>query len=208
MDRRVSESCSSVGLISGSEARFSEDGQYRWSLTRRWGTGERTLLFVGLNPSRADGSRDDPTLRRLVGFSRHWGYDALVVVNLFARISPSPAALLRCADPVGRWGDSVLLQWCHRWAQSQDWDLWCGWGNGGCRLDRHQIVRSLLMPQLRLRADRLAQWSGPLMLGLTRSGQPRHPLYASRALRLVPFTWAGLPVIRHPCGTSKHHRER
>ena len=208
MDRPVSASCSSVGLISGSEARFSEDMNYRWWLTRRWGTAERTLLFVGLNPSRADGSRDDATLRRLVGFAQHWGYDALVVINLFARISPSPAALIRCADPVGRWGDSVLLRWCSRWAQSLDWDLWCGWGNGGCRLDRYQIVRSLLLPQLRLRADRLPHSPGPLMLGLTGSGQPRHPLYAPRALRLVPFTWAAPPVIRHPCGTSKHHRER
>ena len=208
MDRPVSASCSSVGLISESDACFSEDGNYRWWLTRSWGSRGRTLLFIGLNPSRADGKRDDPTLRRLVGFARTWGYDALAVVNLFARISPSPAALLRCDDPVGRWGDSVLQQWCHRWAESSDWDLWCGWGNGGGRRDRHQVVRSLLKPQLFLRADRQAQSSGPLMLGLTGSGQPRHPLYAPRAMGLKPFTWAGPSVIRHPCYTSKHHRSR
>ena len=208
MDRPVSASCSSVGLISESDACFSEDGKYRWWLTRSWGSRGRTLLFIGLNPSRADGNRDDPTLRRLVGFARTWGYDALAVVNLFARISPSPAALLRCDDPVGRWGDSVLQQWCHRWAESSDWDLWCGWGNGGGRRDRHQLVRSLLTPQLLLRADRQAQSSGPLMLGLTGSGQPRHPLYAPRAMGLKPFTWAGPSVIRHPCYTSKHHRSR
>jgi hypothetical protein len=70
------------------------------------------------------------------------------------------------------------------------------------------LVRSLLIPQLLLRADRQAQSSGPLMLGLTGSGQPRHPLYAPRAMGLKPFTWAGPSVIRHPCYTSKHHRSR
>ena len=30
-------------------------------------------MFVGLNPSTADESTDDPTIRRCIGFSKAWG---------------------------------------------------------------------------------------------------------------------------------------
>ena len=101
MARPVNASLSSAGPTWASDASFSADGCYRWWLTRRWQQGVGGLLFLGLNPSRADAKRDDPTLRRLIGFAAGWGYDALVVLNLFARMSPSPAALRRCSG--SRW---------------------------------------------------------------------------------------------------------
>lgn len=42
-------------------ADISEDGLYRYWLARRLAMGERTVLFVGLNPSTADATLDDPT---------------------------------------------------------------------------------------------------------------------------------------------------
>ena len=76
-------------------AAFSPCGQYRWWLERLWQPAAPRLLFIGLNPSRADGQRNDPTLRRLLGFAQRWGYGSLEVLNLFARVSPSPAVLRR-----------------------------------------------------------------------------------------------------------------
>ena len=89
---------------------FSPCGRYRWWLGRIWQPRGPRLLFVGLNPSRADAQRDDPTLRRLQTFARDWGYGGLEVVNLFARISASPAVLRRSADPVGPENDRWLEQ--------------------------------------------------------------------------------------------------
>ena len=198
MARPVSASSSSARPISASEACLSADGRHRWWLTRRWGDGGRNLLFIGLNPSRADGSRDDPTLRRLIRFGRDWGYDGLVVVNLFARMSPSPAALLRSQDPIGSRCDAELLRWTRQWAVTADWDLWCGWGNGGRRNQRDVQVAALLRPLVAERELRVPHRAGPLALGLTGARQPRHPLYAPRTLRLQPFPWAGIEVIRHP----------
>ena len=106
MARRV-EGSSRLPLNSWqAEATLSSCGAYRWLLHRPIPSREpsagqrRLLLFIGLNPSRADGRRDDPTLRRLQGFAHHWGYHHLVVLNLFARISPSPSLLCSAQSPL------------------------------------------------------------------------------------------------------------
>ena len=59
-------------------AELSEDGRYRYWLSRRLEMGERTVLFVGLNPSTADVQQDDPTIRKWVGFARRWGFNSLL----------------------------------------------------------------------------------------------------------------------------------
>ena len=91
-------------------AAFSRCGRYRWWLRRRWRDDAPTLLFLGLNPSSADGQQDDPTLRRLIGLADGWGYGTVEVLNLFAWISSDPAALRQAAEPVGHRTDA----WIHR----------------------------------------------------------------------------------------------
>ena len=56
---------------------FDKSGRYRYSLTRRWASGGDTVAFVLLNPSTADAERDDPTIRRCMGYAKHWGCAAL-----------------------------------------------------------------------------------------------------------------------------------
>lgn len=65
------------------------DGSYRWTLGRRWADGP-VVTWIMLNPSTADRDKDDPTLRRIIAFSKSWGYGALSVVNLFPFRSSSP----------------------------------------------------------------------------------------------------------------------
>ncbi|WP_254939826.1 DUF1643 domain-containing protein [Cyanobium sp. Morenito 9A2] len=172
----------SSGCPGDSWADISPCGAYRWRLQRRWDPGRPALLFIGLNPSRADGRRDDPTLRRLLGFARRWGHGSLTVVNLFARISPSPAALHRCADPIGPANHDWLRQTLgEALAAPASSRLWLGWGNGGRWRNRDQQVLELLS----------AGGGGRLWaLGRTASGQPRHPLYAPGSARLAPWLLA------------------
>ena len=160
------------------DASFSSCGHYRWLLQRSLveplqAEVPRTLIFVGLNPSRASDHRGDPTLRRPMAFGTRWGYHRLVVINLFARISPSPEALQRCSDPIGDKTDAVLQCWMEDWADQPFWDLWLGWGTRGVLFQRDQTVLARLALCLRRRKA----GAGPLTLGTTRSGQPRHPLY-------------------------------
>ncbi|MCP9881258.1 DUF1643 domain-containing protein [Cyanobium sp. Alchichica 3B3-8F6] len=174
-----------TATASTSTATFSPCGQYRWWLERVWEPAAPRLIFIGLNPSRADGRRDDPTLRRLLGFARCWGYGALEVLNLFARVSPSPAVLRRAADPVGGASDDWIRR---RLVANPEATFWLGWGNQGAWRGRDQVVLALLVGR-RLGA-----------LGLTAAGQPRHPLYVAGDVALQRLAWHNPEALGHPVG--------
>ncbi|MEO1593063.1 MAG: DUF1643 domain-containing protein [Cyanobacteria bacterium J06632_22] len=53
-------------------ALFDPTGQYRYSLSRHWQPSGQPVVFVMLNPSRADAERDDPTIRACMQFARLW----------------------------------------------------------------------------------------------------------------------------------------
>jgi len=179
--------CQSTGAAAtAAGACFSPCGRYRWWLRRRWPRGRGRLLFIGLNPSRADGHRDDPSLRRLTGFAQAWGFAELEVLNLFARVAVRPTQLRQLSDPCGADNDTWLAERLERqrqlWAAEAAAPVWLGWGNHGGRGGRDQQVLELVW-----------QWGcRPAWLGLTTSGQPRHPLYvaARTPLLLAGPSWA------------------
>ncbi|MFY8150301.1 MAG: DUF1643 domain-containing protein [Prochlorococcaceae cyanobacterium] len=146
---------------------FSPCRTYRYALWRRWEPGGCVLL-VGLNPSTACETHDDPTIRRCIAFARSWGYGALCVANLFALRSRHPALLRRVADPVGPQNDAFLQQLAQR-AEL----VVAAWGTQGTYLHRDAAVRRML-PQLHC-------------LRLTRAGHPSHPLYLPAHLQ--PVRW-------------------
>lgn len=146
--------------------------KYRNVLWRQRECGVGTVAFIGLNPSTADESLDDPTIRRCLGFAWDWGYSKLVVVNLFAWRSTIPQALKDVADPVGVANDEFTIE------QSNSADLIvAAWGNMGVVANRGSAVVHLL------RDARLSV----KCLGKTAKGQPRHPLYVQRDSQPVPY---------------------
>lgn len=92
---------------------FSEDRAFRYTLWREWDVdsltgcaddlphGHQFAQFIGLNPSTADETRDDPTIRRCIGFAKLWGYGALCMTNLFAFRATKPRDMRQAADPIG-----------------------------------------------------------------------------------------------------------
>ena len=82
------------------EAVISGDQVYRYTLYREWAedpmfAGVRVLNFVMLNPSTADADKDDPTIRKCIGFAKLGNFNAIRVVNLFAYRTSSPKILVR-----------------------------------------------------------------------------------------------------------------
>ena len=53
-------------------AEFSECRTWRYVLWRRWGWHgfAKQVMFIGLNPSTADETDDDPTIRRCIRFAK------------------------------------------------------------------------------------------------------------------------------------------
>ncbi len=143
---------------------LSDDRLYRYVLRREWsdGGGRGRCAFVMLNPSTADETTDDPTIRRCIGFARYWGYDRLVVFNLFAWRATDSAELRKVADPVGPDNDrliALLAMDANR--------VVVAWGNHGAFLGRSkEVVRMLRTLGVPLKC-----------LGLNETGQPRHPLF-------------------------------
>lgn len=153
-------------------AYISDDGVYRYTLTRTWDAHRPQILWIMLNPSTADASVDDPTIRRVIGFSDAWGYGSAVVVNVFALRSTDPAALKTHPDPVGPENDDVL----RREAEQRDFAV-CAWGAHGGIRDRHVAVLDILH----------SRGCFPMCLGITKAGMPKHPLYMPATATLVSY---------------------
>ncbi len=170
-----------------SDASFSDCGMYRWNLKRRISSNSNSLIFIGLNPSKADSQLDDPTIRRLSSFARRWDYGSLIVLNLFAKISSSPSILERSSDPIGYRNNDELVKWIYRWSHNPFLELWLGWGNKGILRSRNlEILRILKINEI-VRRSHYPSASGPLAIGLTLKGNPRHPLYLSSQASLRPL---------------------
>jgi hypothetical protein len=142
------------------EAFFSADRMYRYALSRCWDGKLPMLGFIGLNPSTADETRLDPTLRRVVTYAIREGCGGIWVANLFAYRATKPKVMLGVDNPVGPHND-VWLTDIARWCGI----ILCGWGAHGSHLGRDMWVRKLL------------QGHKLHCLSKTKDGQPGHPLY-------------------------------
>lgn len=161
-------------------AAFDDDRIYRYNLLRRWAPGP-TCLWIMLNPSTADETELDPTLRRCLGFTRSWetgnprdpgeGFGAFEVCNLYALRSTKPRGLWRVDDPVGPDNDIWIGMAARRAAL-----VIVGWGVNA-KPERERHVAHLL-------ADVGAQ---PHALRLTRQGSPGHPLYVPASTMPIPW---------------------
>jgi hypothetical protein len=119
------------------------------------------LLVIMLNPNTADETRNDPTIRRCIGFAKSWGFHRLEVVNLFAVCAEKPPMLRKFQNPIGKHNDLIIQE---RLAQAGR--VIVAWGNHGRLLGRDADVLSRLQPGIALEC-----------FGTTKSGMPRHPLY-------------------------------
>lgn len=153
---------------------FSPCRRYRYALTREWATGlVRTAVFIGLNPSTADETEDDPTIRRCIGYAKAWGYGGLCMVNLFALRSTDPRGLYAADDPVGPDNDRYLIGLATGAACMQGIVV-AAWGTRGGYKGRDAAVRELLRVPVHV-------------LRFTKSGHPAHPLYLPKSLTPMPW---------------------
>ncbi|MCS6760700.1 MAG: DUF1643 domain-containing protein [Candidatus Devosia symbiotica] len=158
------------------DARFSADGRYR-QLMRRW-TGavfsDRYVLFIGMNPSTADATVNDPTCAREWGFACREGFSAMVKANVgdyratnpkmllepgVAAVSPDNLPAIRQAA-----SKAALVVLCH------------GKLNKALAPAGKALIEAL-------RADGTRLWC----FGTNADDSPKHPLYLRADTPLRPF---------------------
>jgi len=158
-----------IGSSSG--AVLSDCESYRYLLWRRWNDSFPIISWIMLNPSTADASIDDPTIRRVINFSKRWGFGSCYIANLFALRATDPRELLKHSDPIGPECNKHIVE-----AVRISSKLICGWGVHGSLQGRDSDVLSIL-----------ECGAVPYHLGLTKGGYPRHPLYL--ASDTEPVAW-------------------
>lgn len=153
-------------------ATFSPCRRYRYTLHRIWQPVQPLMCWVLLNPSTADETRDDPTIRRCMTRAINTGFGGIEIVNLFAWRSTDPKVLATLPDPVGPENDLFIRQAAQRAGQ-----VVCGWGKNGALKQRGKFVLGLLHGVCE-----------PYALRMNADGTPEHPLYIPYEVEPRPLT--------------------
>lgn len=165
------------GMHGGAEF-YGPNDCYRLWLARRWSYPGNLMdgfvLWIGMNPSTANATVDDPTVKREVGFTHRWGYRHYLKCNVMDYRATKPKALLApglvpCSDR----NLSVIRDFAADAA-------------------RIVIVHGRLLPRLqcfgKAVVDALIEDGRQLnCLGFNNDGSPLHPLYLKGETPLIPF---------------------
>lgn len=167
----------------------SDCGRYRYVLWRRWDVTKPRLIFIMLNPSTADAELDDATIRVCMGRARKMDMGGIRVLNLFAYRATHPADLDAVDDAIGPENDGYI----ERYLGMRDFEegrpelIISAWGDGGLRRghrrERWREVVSIVCGDM----------GDPLYhIGLTKAGQPKHPLRIG--YDVTPELWMNRPL--------------
>lgn len=146
-------------------AEISLCGEYRTELVRIWNRSLPVCVWCAMNPSTADGEEDDPSVRKMIGFSSRLGYGGFHLFNVLALRSPYPSYLLRHPSP--RYEPNVAWRLAERAKEilhlpSKDPVIMaCGNIPKPFRYDALKVIQAFSVVRC---------------LGFTQSGMPRHPL--------------------------------
>lgn len=145
-------------------ADISNDKKDRFSLSRIWDSKKPKALYIMLNPSYADDESDDPTIRRLIFFSKKFKFGGFYVTNLFTQITPYPKELNM--DNNSKKKNLIIIS---ELIKKSDLIVYA-WGN---LVSEPMQLRKLI--------------ESPLCFGINKNGTPKHPLYLRSDTKLQDF---------------------
>lgn len=147
---------------------LSEDRMHRYVLWRRVGSNSRILAFVGLNPSTADETENDQTIRRCMAFACREGSGIMLMLNLFSFRATNWRVLF--SEPVMT--DPANDDWLKKSFEIADEVVFC-WGNqGGFNRRDEEVGRMVRKPRC---------------FGFNENGAPKHPSRLPRHTELQNY---------------------
>lgn len=142
---------------------------HRFAYLQSWNRALPFVLWVMLNPGTGETERRRrPTLERCIKWSTHWGYGGLLIGNLFSLRTKSAKELRQSMTLTDLQNEDAL-----RFLRSLAAETVVAWGNRGHQLNGVKPMLPIL--------------AGSVCLGLTASGQPRHPLYVPNSAERRPW---------------------
>lgn len=156
-----------MNLFENNGAEFSLCRKYRYALWRIWEPDKGLVMMVGLNPSTANETQADPTIKRVEAMVKGWGYGGFYMMNLFAIVSADPQVLKIHPDPLGD-NDG----WIERIACKCKLVVFA-WGNFKEAAERSKKV--------------IEMFPDAHALHINKNGTPKHPLYCRADTRPVRF---------------------
>lgn len=154
-------------LFKDSGAIFTPDKNFRYTLWRVWDETKPKAMFIGLNPSRANETRSDNTVTKVIKVAQFNGFGGMYMMNLFSLVSPYPKDLKDCDDPI-KDNDKHLEEV----SRLVDKVVFC-WGN---------------FKEAEERARQVAKKFSPALCFVqNKNGSPKHPLYCKDTTTLIPF---------------------
>ncbi|MEP7375563.1 MAG: DUF1643 domain-containing protein [Chitinophagaceae bacterium] len=164
------------------DAKFDKDKIHRYTLWRSWNDNLPKILFIGLNPSRADSEFNDPTIKKVCGFAKSWGYGGIFFGNLYSFRTPyvkGPIPLKELLegwkpllDNLNRATDHLTDFYLQSMIQTAD-KIICAWGSWRFTEARVNEVMKMI--------------ERPYCFGTNQDGSPKHPLYLKSSTLLSPF---------------------
>lgn len=156
---------------------ISPCGLYRYRLSRLTRVSyDKTVAFIGVNPSTADATVDDATVRKWIGFASRWGFGRIEVVNLFAFRATDVRKLAGEADPIGPLNDTYIEEaLCEADLVVPCW--------GSC----DKLPKSLRYRALDIDHAVRHSLAKAKCLGRTKGGDPLHPLMLAYDTPLVDY---------------------
>jgi hypothetical protein len=152
-------------------AELSDCGAFRYELRRIWDDTKRLIVFVMLNPSKADASRSDRTIDKLIRLAHRWGCGGFIVVNLYAYRTDDPKVLAEQGWLVGPENDRWITKACG------GRHVVCAWGSNAAGMSRETEVRKLI------RAAAAKTWA----IKINKDHTPAHPLYLREDMPMVEY---------------------
>ena len=151
---------------------ISDCGLYRYRLERHGLSGSGAVAWIMVNPSTADASQDDATIRSCVRLASGLGYGSIEVVNVFAWRATKPDELLAASDPCGPRNEDIVKA-----AIRRCYIPICAWGAWPPADEASSYIRNAI------RTERRAAFC----FGKTKSGAPKHPLYVKSGTLLETY---------------------
>ena len=158
-----------------SDAYLSPDRVFRYWLLRVWDEALPLYCVIGANPSTADETEDDPTIRKVIGFGRSLGYGGALMLNVGAFRATDPKDWKAASDPFGPENTVDHLQ---RYIDQYSPALVvAAWGKPVMSSERGKIRASVIKRKI----------LGMKCWGMNADWSPRHPLMLSYSTPLKPF---------------------